>query len=279
MLGGGGSVQLSRAGKVATLVISSAQKNALSPGMMSAFANAIDELEGDTQSVALVLKGTQGTFCAGASFDVFADRASIISLGEIGANMRDVMVDATDRLARLPLVSVAAIEGHAIGGGAELATCADFRVWAPGAKMRFVQAKMGITPGWGGAARLAELVGRRHALRLLGAGASLGFEEARAIGLADACAASDAAEDVHAAAEEFAGMFAAQPYPEAVRAMKGILAPSAAASEVRSRERDAFLRLWGGPDNLEAVQRFAEGRATERRGSPGRAPLDKGAFR
>jgi ethylmalonyl-CoA/methylmalonyl-CoA decarboxylase len=245
--------------------------------MMCSFSDAVDELEADSQSIALVLRGSQGTFCAGASFDVFAENTSTVALRELGASMREVMVDATERISRLPLISVAVIDGHAIGGGAELATCTDFRIWAPGAKMRFVQAKMGITPGWGGAGRLAELVGRRQALRLLGAGASLDYDGARAIGLADGCAASDALEDVHAAANEFVGLFAAQPYPEAVRAIKAILTPPEAVripqpylvaahsqAQLQSRERDAFLRLWGGPDNLEAVRRFVGERPAKR---------------
>jgi ethylmalonyl-CoA/methylmalonyl-CoA decarboxylase len=236
--------------------------------MMCSFSDAVDELEADSQSIALVLRGSQGTFCAGASFDVFAENTSTVALRELGASMREVMVDATERISRLPLISVAVIDGHAIGGGAELATCTDFRIWAPGAKMRFVQAKMGITPGWGGAGRLAELVGRRQALRLLGAGASLDYDGARAIGLADGCAASDALEDVHAAANEFVGLFAAQPYPEAVRAIKAILTPPVRSwhsqAQLQSRERDAFLRLWGGPDNLEAVRRFVGERPAKR---------------
>ncbi len=54
---------------------------------------------------------------------------------------------------RAPLISVACL-GNALGGGAELATAADFRIMVPGAKVQFVQARMGVSAGWGGTSRL-----------------------------------------------------------------------------------------------------------------------------
>jgi ethylmalonyl-CoA/methylmalonyl-CoA decarboxylase len=244
---------------LATLALSNiSQRNALTPSMMVDLAEAVDELEADSKSVGLLLRGAGATFCAGASFSIFADAAGGAgALREVGEAMREVMVDATERLGNLPLLSVALIDGHAIGGGAELATCTDFRVFAPRASMRFVQAKMGLTPGWGGAARLVELVGRRQALLLLGSGRPVSYEHAKAIGLADACAASDASADVDTAVAQFVGHFIRQPYPEVVRSMKRIVGPPSlpprSPHERREEERSAFLSLWGGPSNLEAV--------------------------
>lgn len=248
-VGGGGSVQLSRAGPIATVTLSNPrEKNALSPAMMSSLADAVDELEADASTVGLLLRGAGGSFCAGASFTIFEEAASEKALREVGAAMRAVMSDATDAIyRRLPQVSAALLSGHAVGGGAELATCTDFRVWAPDAQLRFVQAQMGLTPGWGAAGRLAEMVGRRKALLLLGTCAPLSHGAAAELGLADACARSGGEEDMRRAGEDFLGAFAARPHG-VVRAVRALVAEPSAEAEQR-----AFLRHWAGPANLEAV--------------------------
>ena len=77
-------------------------------------------------------------------------------------------------------------QGPALGGGAELTTMTDFRLCTPGASVSFVQARMGVAPGWGGARRLVELVGRRKALQLLLTSSKLGSEEGTELGYFDA---------------------------------------------------------------------------------------------
>ena len=77
-------------------------------------------------------------------------------------------------------------QGPAVGGGAELTTTTDFRLCSPGASVSFVQARMGVAPGWGGARRLVELVGRRKALQLLLTSSKLESEEGRELGYFDA---------------------------------------------------------------------------------------------
>lgn len=73
-----------------------------------------------------------------------------------------------------------------MGGGAELSTTTDFRLVRPGASVSFVQARMGLAPGWGGARRLVELLGRRKALQLLLTCSKLGTEEGTELGYFDA---------------------------------------------------------------------------------------------
>ena len=73
---------------------------------------------------------------------------------EMGFAMACLMGEATARLAALPLLSVCLVGGPAVGGGAELTTCTDLRLATPTARVSFVQAVMGVAPGWGGAARL-----------------------------------------------------------------------------------------------------------------------------
>ena len=89
-----------------------------------------------------------------------------------------------DRLAGLPVPVVALVNGHAVGGGAELALAADWRLVDPRAELRFVHAGFGLVPGFGGLGRLARLVGPAEALRLLATRASVDGPRAVELGLA-----------------------------------------------------------------------------------------------
>lgn len=142
-------------------------RNALSGKMMAQLADIVTQLEDPvvrSRLNAVVLTGTGGWFCAGADLQVAKQE---LSSSTAGTAMGTLMVDTLTRFRRLPLVSVALIEGGAYGGGAELSTACDFRIMEKSAVIQFVQAKMGVSPGWGGGARLYKLVGRQQALRLL----------------------------------------------------------------------------------------------------------------
>lgn len=97
--------------------------------------------------------------------------------------MATLMHSNCSRLQKLPLISVALIEGKAIGGGAELTTACDFRLMTPSAQIGFVHIRLGVTPGWGGGSRLVQLVGANKALDLMLSGRLLQHEEAVQIGL------------------------------------------------------------------------------------------------
>jgi enoyl-CoA hydratase/carnithine racemase len=75
------------------------------------------------------------------------------------ARMSAYMTATLNRLAQVPVVSVAAVDGFAMGGGFELTTACDYRVAAHTAVLQSVHAKMGVTPGWGGCSRLVQLIG------------------------------------------------------------------------------------------------------------------------
>ncbi|ETV82952.1 hypothetical protein, variant 2 [Aphanomyces astaci] len=108
--------------------------------------------------------------------------------------MSRVMTHALTRLRRLPFPSVAVVEGAAIGGGAEITTACDFRVLARSASIQFVHGRMGVSPGWGGGARLVQLVGRQRALRLLGRTEKVAAADAEVLGLADAVVEDNAVD-------------------------------------------------------------------------------------
>ncbi len=92
------------------------------------------------------------------------------------------MQHTLQRLHSLPILSIAAVDGYAMGGGAELATACDLRVMSRRSVVQFVQLKMGVTPGWGGGTRLVRMVGREKALEMLLTMTRLGPYEALDMG-------------------------------------------------------------------------------------------------
>lgn len=255
-LPGAGSVTLRRLGAVARLELAQpARRNALSAPMIVGLADAVQELhDGCDGLVGLILVGAEGYFCAGADFDLvtahLATRADGVAISEL-------MHTVTTTLADLPLVSVAVIEGGAVGGGAELATAADLRVIAQGATVRFVHTRLGLVPGWGGGTRVVRLVGAARGLQLLGAAVALDADEALSWGLADRVAGSGLAE---AEAERLLAPFL-EGVPAAVRAAKAVVvaARSLPRDEALAAERILFGGRWKSTENREALRQAGRG--------------------
>jgi len=239
---------------IATLTLSSpAVANALSPAMMLQFADAVAALEAWalTSGRAVVLRGDGPHFCAGADLS----DGKLLGVPGAGAAMSVVMTDATRRLASSALISVAAMSGAAIGGGAELATATDFRVMAEGARLQFVHVERGATPGWGGLSRLSALAGRRNALYLLASAARLPPEQAAQFNLCDAIVTPTQ----EAGMLEHARAFLAPMLRDAGGGGGGGVGDGAikralAADDVAAAEAGAFAALWGGPDQVAAMQ-------------------------
>lgn len=157
------------------------RKNALSGTMMVQLRAAIEALEKWTTGRAVLLYGAERFFCSGGDLNTVKQ----ILQSEQGEAMSSYMSDNLSRLQALPLVTLAIIEGKAIGGGAELITACDFRIVTGTARIGFVHRKMGITTGWSGGTRLVRLLGRHKALDLLLNGRQLDAIEAKSIGLVD----------------------------------------------------------------------------------------------
>ena len=165
------------------------------------------------------------------------------------------MTAVLDGLLALPVPSVAALNGLAVGGGgAELAVACDWRVAGPDARIHFVHAHLGIAPGWGGTARLARLVGRNHALRVLTRGRPVSRGEAMTFGLIDHACDGDAVDE----AQVWCARMLEHP-PEAIRAIK---AQVAAVAPPRTTETEArrFADVWLGPAHRAALEKLARHR-------------------
>ncbi len=247
-LGGPGSVDLDLQGPDAVLTLNQPRRrNALSGPMLAQLADAVDVLA-DWHGATLLIQGRGGFFCAGADLNMLAAHVHDADDGE---RLGDFVRQTLTRLRRLPVVSVAAVEGGALGGGAELMTACDHRVLAADATARFVQVSLGVCTGWGGGPRLVRLLGRGPALTLLGAAPHVPAQRALHLGLADRLAPPGHAAQV---AGDLLAPYRAHP-AAAVKAMKAIVASAddATLDAALAVEAACFKSLWGGPANQAAL--------------------------
>lgn len=225
-------------------------RNALDWEAMDAFGQAVEQLGRDSAMRALVITGANGSFCSGGDLyelDQFPTRLD-------GARLASVMGDALNALEQLPFPTLAAIEGPALGGGAEIALACDLRVMAEDASLGLMHIRLGITPAWGGGQRLLRLVGYPVAMEWLTTGRVLRGPQAFEHQLANRVVpAGEALETALSIASEIAARD-----PASVRAVKQLLQAGqrSSFSEALATERSLFPDLWAAPAHLEASTRF-----------------------
>ncbi|MFD3926942.1 enoyl-CoA hydratase/isomerase family protein [Streptomyces sp. NPDC058614] len=213
-------------------------RNAISLDTMGELEKALDAAAG---ARALVVRGAgDRAFVSGGDLKELA----AIRTEEEAAAMAWRMRSVCDRLADFPAPVIAALNGHALGGGAEVAVAADIRVAADDIRIGFNQVTLAIMPAWGGAERLAALVGRGRALMLAGSGAVLEAAEAERLGLVDRVLPRASFEEGW---RELARSLATVPAGEIKRVVGG----GASADEAVS----AFARLWAADAHWEAADR------------------------
>lgn len=233
------------------------KRNAITASMMLDLARHVEDIRGRHDVRAVVLRGAGSHFCAGADFGL----AKALRTPEHGLCMLDLMTTVLDSFHLLPCVTVAAVQGFAKGGGAELLTASDFRVFGNvSPHVQFVHTNMGISPGWGGALRLRELVGRQKAIQLVAMAKILeGGAMAEDWGLADCVVdEKDRGDGSSFAAVDRGAISFLRPILEsksitAVRATKQAIAGSGFSCIHRATERNAFASVWGAEDNQRAV--------------------------
>lgn len=240
-------------------------RNALTGKMMAELADVVTTLETDPKLqeslTAVVVRGDGNFFCAGADIRVAADQ---LSTKEGGRAMSTLMIDTLTRLRHLPYVTVACIVGGAVGGGAELTTAVDYRIATQGTVLRFVHARMGVSPGWGGATRLVRLVGRNRALELLGTAAPCDAAACLAMGLVDQVV-DDQDDDggMDKRVVQFLDPFV-HAHPAVLHAAKRVVAGAQDAASFEHAvavEHEVFLEMWGGPANRAALEKAQKKRS------------------
>jgi enoyl-CoA hydratase/carnithine racemase len=213
-------------------------RNAISLATMDELEKALDAAAG---AWALVIRGAgDRAFVSGGDLKELAAIRTEDDAAAMAWRMRGIC----DRIAAFPAPVVAALNGHALGGGAEVAVAADIRVAADDIRIGFNQVTLAIMPAWGGAERLAALVGRGRALMLAGTGTVLSAAEAHTLGLVDrVLPRADFDEGWRTLARSLATGPAAE--------IKRVVGDGTSADEAVR----AFARLWAADAHWEAADR------------------------
>lgn len=226
-------------------------RNAIALDTMEQLEKALDAAAG---ARALVIKGAgDRAFVSGGDLK----ELSTLRTEEDASAMAKRMRSICDQLAGFPAPVIAALNGHAFGGGAEVAVAADIRVAADDIKIAFNQVELEIMPAWGGAERLAALVGKGRALLLAGTGTTLTAVEAERIGLVDLVLPRSSFDEGW---RSVARSLARHPATEIKRVISGVSPDEAIAS---------FARLWVAEAHWRAAERVMNRSAIPRPGDEG----------
>lgn len=212
-------------------------KNALDLATIAALTQALQT----TPMRVAIITGAGDTFVSGGDLRELRGRDS----RQDAERLTDVGFALTRTIAEAPFPVIAALNGPAIGGGAELAVACDYRISKPEPSIQFKQVHMGVTTSWGTAARLRELVGNGMATRLL-----FGLVVTRATDYFDHGLVDEASDDPKRLAFERGHQIASAP-ASAIAAMKRLLR---AGGDVRGLERELFVETWSSDEHRAAVE-------------------------
>jgi enoyl-CoA hydratase len=239
------SVTIDRAGK----------RNALSRAVLAALQETFERHAEDDSLCVATLTGAGGkSFAAGGDL---RDLATVRTVGEAEI-MADQAKAALDAIRGFPVPVVAALNGDALGGGAELAASCDFRVAAAHARIGFIQGRLNIATAWGGGIDLARIVGTTAALRLLTRSELLSGEEALALGLVDVAAGDG--QTLDDCLEAFLAPIMRQA-PQVLRAFKALnlgARRDLPREELMLLETRLFADTWVHQDHWDAADKLLQ---------------------
>ncbi len=225
--------------------------NALTMQMLGKLNSVVSEINGDRELRAIVIRGRGRFFCTGGDIAEWGS----LSPQEMGRDWIPYGIHVFGRLAALPQPVIAAVSGHAIGGGLELALAADLRIAVKAAKFSAPEVALGIISGWMGIRRVAELVGAARARHLMLLGTPITAEVALDWGLITALA--DDADDLGRQLSGWLERLCANA-PGAMALTKGILATVHA--DLREHHASAAAQALATEDCMEGVRAFREKR-------------------
>jgi enoyl-CoA hydratase/carnithine racemase len=247
-------VELTFEGPLARLTLKRAEKlNALDRAMIDALGDAARAIEASRDVRVAILFGEGKAFCAGGDIAAWSDLPAL----EMWRDWTRAGHRAFEALARLRVPLIAALTGHAFGGGLELAAVADIRIAERGIKLGLPESGLGMAPGWSGTQRLVRRFGPSAVRRMALAGAMFTAEEALALGLVDEVTEQGAGV---ARAEAIAGEIARRG-PVAVQMVKAMI------NVAEGEDRDAPIEGLAGAltalteDLSEGVAAFRAKRA------------------
>lgn len=245
-------VTVRRDAGVAVITIERPPVNALDVALLNEIRDAITPLaQDDTVRAVLFRSGIPGIFIAGADLNTFKEE-------ETSAEAMEAFHSCFNRIEALPKPTVAAISGHALGGGCELTLACDFRLMIDDERstIGLPEVTLGIFPGAGGTQRLPRIVGQAKALDIIVHGRRLGARQALGAGLVTELLPE---EGFDAAAREYAAQLALGPTKALAAAKANVLAAFDVPLEVGLRaEAEAFLQIRRTADARAGVQAFLE---------------------
>jgi enoyl-CoA hydratase/carnithine racemase len=256
------AVRLERSGSVGVIRLDRPPANSYDYDFLREFGGAVDDARADEDVRAVVVaSASEKFFCAGADLKAFAAgsarrRAMTALLGN----------EVFRKMEVTPLVFVAAIGGHALGGGLELAMACDLRFAARGSyKLGLTETNLGLFPGTGGTQRLPRLVGLARGIDLIATGSTFGPEEALELGLVDRV--FDDAEACFEGALEYARKVAEGASEAIGRAKVAVQMGFGSPLDLGlAIEREAIARIFVSEDAREGIAAFNEKRAPQYRG-------------
>jgi len=245
-------LKVERRGGAALLTIDRPQAgNSISAEVTAALEGAVDALERDRDLVAIVITGAGDKFfSSGGDIKQYRELVTREQLQSAFARPRRLL----DRLEALPVPVIAAVNGIALGGGAELMLACDVRIAAPTASIGFPYVRLGLTPGWHGAERLTRAIGYANAMHLLTTGEPVDAAEALRLGLVNRVSDASVVDAALALTEKLA-----EAAPLSLAATKRVLLASShlPREEARRIAEDDFADLWLSEDHREAEAAFA----------------------
>lgn len=250
-------LKLERRGHTALVTINNPPANTWTQQSLGELEQLVGELNNDRDIYALVLTGEGDKFfSAGADLKLFADGDKGVAAGMARAFGR-----AFEALSAFRGVSIAAINGYAMGGGLEVALACDIRIAESQAQMALPEATVGLLPCAGGTQNLTALVGEGWAKRMILCGERIKADRALSIGLVEEVVDTGCALDTALTLAEKVG----KQSPVAVSACKTLVQSgrSMPRSQALVMERERFLDLFDSEDQAEGVNAFLEKRAPE----------------
>ena len=230
--------------------------NSISSGLTGVLLEELERLAGDETVHAVIITGAgERFFCTGG--DVKEYRL-IETEEELNARF-DRTRRAMDMLEGLHCPVIAAINGYALGGGAEIILCCDYRIAEEHARIGWPQVRLGIIPAWNGIDRLVRDCGPRVASRMMLTGEQVSAAEARELAIIDQVVPRGAGL---AAARAWAADLRAGA-PLALRVTKRVIRSTDGLERVRELQKRLFPALWFSQDHKEAEAAFAERRAPD----------------
>lgn len=236
---------------VGTIRLDRPKLNPLNAQVARELGDVVDRVRGDDEVRAIIVWGGEKVFAAGADIKEMGKLDAITMFRYIG-EFQDVFT----RLERLPQITIAAVNGYALGGGCEMALACDLRICATDSKLGQPEILLGVIPGAGGTQRLPRLVGVGRAKDIIYTGRFVDADEALQIGLVNEVVEPD---QVYPRAVEIATRFAAGP-SIALMAAKQVIQNGLDVDKTSGlvMERQAFASLFATEDQKIGMESFVE---------------------